>query len=161
MKSWSPEQNQLRQILIDFVRLPSEAVTPNTFLVSIGIDSICAIQFASLAKKAGIRISPTQVARSSTVNQLLGLVPHSKLENGHTAAPRPEKGLPKEVVANVIASLPHEVAQGVERVLPLAAGMESALSAWQRNAVAFSYKVCRDENETPRMLSMRLRDALK
>uniref|UniRef100_A0A0W0FS42 Carrier domain-containing protein n=1 Tax=Moniliophthora roreri TaxID=221103 RepID=A0A0W0FS42_MONRR len=161
MKSWSPEQNRLRQILIDFVRLPSEAVTPSTFLVSIGIDSICAIQVASLAKKAGIRISPTQVARSATVKQLLDLVPHSKLENGHPIVPRPEKGLPKEIVANVIASLPHEVAQGVERVLPLAAGMEYTLSAWQRNPVAFSYKVCRGENETSSMLSMRLRDALK
>ncbi|KAK7033521.1 Non-ribosomal peptide synthetase [Paramarasmius palmivorus] len=163
IKSWTPDQHRLHQILVDFVRLPAEAVTPSTFLVSIGIDSICAIQVASLAKKAGIRISPTQVARSATVKELLALVPQLELENEHSAplaVPR-DATLPKEVVANVLASLPEETTKGIGRILPLASGMEWTLSAWQMNPTAFCYKICRDEGETSSNVSRRIREALK
>ncbi|KAJ3856653.1 hypothetical protein EV368DRAFT_78489 [Lentinula lateritia] len=157
IKLWSPTQQQLWKILIDFTGLPSDAIRPSTFLISIGIDSICAIQVASLARRSGIPLAATDVARSPTVQDLLfldlvtnkGVVTQSKpilLE------------LSPELVRNTLARLPIGYQRKISRLLPLAAGMEWTLSAWQTNHAVFPFELDRN-NEAIDAVSSRLHNA--
>ncbi|KAJ3918621.1 hypothetical protein F5877DRAFT_78832 [Lentinula edodes] len=157
IKIWSPTQQQLWKILIDFTGLPSDAIRPSTFLIAIGIDSICAIQVASLARRAGIPLTATDVARSPTVQDLLFLDPVTNKGVVTQSKPIPLE-LSPELVQNIFARLPIGYQRKISRLLPLAAGMEWTLSAWQMNRAVFPFKLDRND-EAIDVVSSRLHNA--
>ncbi|KAL0578432.1 Non-ribosomal peptide synthetase [Marasmius crinis-equi] len=155
MNSWTDEQHQLRKIIVDFVRLPPDAVTPATSLVSIGIDSICAIQVASLARRAGISISATQVARSTSVQELVSVLSSSRPEAVDRTHNLAVPAIPEKVASNVRSSLPSGIRDRIEQILPPSAGM-IYYTATEAHANAFTYKV--ERSEDPGAISRRVRD---
>ncbi|GAW01410.1 peptide synthetase [Lentinula edodes] len=157
IKIWSPTQQQLWKILIDFTGLPSDAIRPSTLLIAIGIDSICAIQVASLARRAGIPLTATDVARSPTVQDLLFLDPVTNKGVVTQSKPIPLE-LSPELVQNIFARLPIGYQRKISRLLPLAAGMEWTLSAWQMNRAVFPFKLDRND-EAIDVVSSRLHNA--
>ncbi|KAG7086753.1 NRPS protein [Marasmius oreades] len=155
MSSWTDKQRQLRKILVDFVGLPPEAVSPTTSLVSIGIDSICAIQVASLARRAGLVISATQVAQSNTVHDLVSVL---SIPPQGGQDPRVTVTLPEAIVSRVRSSLPEELGARIEQILPASSGMIYYMSTEQAAANAFVFRTVRNQ-EDPGMVSRRVRDA--
>ncbi|KAF9257797.1 hypothetical protein L218DRAFT_85650 [Marasmius fiardii PR-910] len=159
MNLWTSEQHQLRKILIDFVRLPPEAVLPTTSLISIGIDSICAIQVASLARRAGIQISATQVAQSSRVQDLVSILSiTSQHPDAVTQSSRNDtiSALPETIVSRVRESLPSGLGDRIEQILAPSSGMVYYVST-ELSANAFVFQTLRKED--PGAVSRRVRDA--
>lgn len=137
---WSLEQQKFHSILVDFVMLPSASVTSATNLASMGIDSISSIQVAALARKAALPLSASDVARSTTIADLM-LTLAKKLEtvstNGTaTATPSPayNVSLPPELVESARNRLPVKLQSQLQDVLPVTPGMEWYIGNWQRGS---------------------------
>ncbi|KAJ8078433.1 Non-ribosomal peptide synthetase [Marasmius tenuissimus] len=157
MDTWTDEQHQLRKIIIDFVGLPSDAVTPTTSLVSIGIDSICAIQVASLARRAGISISATQVARSTTVQNLVSVLSSTQQSQADKKIRDVTTPILSEaIILHVRHSVPAELSDKIEQVFPSAAGM-AYYRTTESHLNAFTYKI--ERSEDPGAISRRIRNA--
>ncbi|KAK1217481.1 Non-ribosomal peptide synthetase, partial [Marasmius sp. AFHP31] len=156
MDTWTDEQHQLRKIIIDFVGLPSDAVTPTTSLVSIGIDSICAIQVASLARRAGISISATQVARSSTIQDLVSVLSSAQPQADKKTRDVTTPVLPEAIILHVRHSVPAELSDKIEQVFPSAAGM-AYYRTTESHLNAFTYKI--ERSGDPGTISRHVRDA--
>lgn len=136
--SWSLEQRKFHSILVDFVMLPSASVTSATNLASMGIDSISSIQVAALARKAGLPLIASDVARSTTIDDLM-LTLAKKLETVSTnatatATPSPASNvsLPPELVESARNRLPVELQSQLQDVFPVTPGMEWYIGNWQR-----------------------------
>ncbi|KAF5368041.1 hypothetical protein D9758_004463 [Tetrapyrgos nigripes] len=154
-KALTPRQTRMHEILVEFTGLPSESVTLSTPLTAIGIDSICAIQVAAMARRADISLVASDVARSTTVMDLLSL-----LENSvqlHKSPSFTSAELPSHVIDGAYRFLPPGFKEHLTSVLPLSAGMEADISFWKTKGVVFPYQL--DREESTGELSSRLRAA--
>ncbi|THV04046.1 hypothetical protein K435DRAFT_574056, partial [Dendrothele bispora CBS 962.96] len=140
-ETWSPRQRQMHKILVELTGLPAEAVSPRTTLTAIGIDSICAIQVAALARRAGIGLIASDVARSSTVMDLL-----SQLDDvgQHRFSLPASVALPQPIVDAARNSISLSQQRALDRVVPISAGMEADISFWKLKGAVFTFKIDRE-----------------
>lgn len=145
----SEQQEEVRKLAAQILRVDVEKLSPATKLASVGLDSISAIQLSSRCRKAGIKLAPTDIVRAPTVKELLRLVSGSP--NGHAAPKKPAaarvatlSGAPAEAAASHV----NEQLRAGSKVLAASAGVEYAFACWQRsNGRAFQVCVLRRAKE--------------
>ncbi|KAG9127508.1 Non-ribosomal peptide synthetase [Ceratobasidium sp. 392] len=132
---WSNAQLKFRDILATFTKVPVSAVRPSSQLASLGLDSISAIQLAGLAKRAGIRLSATDVAGSTTLADVAATIAKrsesSKSQTIH--APMAPPLLDAHNINMARLAMPASLRNAVEDVLPTTPGMDFMLSSWIRS----------------------------
>ncbi|QRW26940.1 condensation domain protein [Rhizoctonia solani] len=120
---------KFRDLLVTFTKIPASNIRPCSQLATLGLDSISSIQLTSMAKRAGIKLSAADVARSTTLADVATII----AKNSEMPEPANKKSAP-------LLSPPllegHVIAQ-VRQTLPLAYKM---LGGW-RFQHAFTFKV--------------------
>ena len=128
----------IRNLLSRFSKLPEDLIRGTTSLASMGIDSITALQIASLARQQGISVSPVTIIQSANVHELMVKIHAEYIEEtsgtDSTATPPPayvEIPLP---LADVIrTTMPRHLRQHIEAIYPVSPGMEWMIGAWQNS----------------------------
>ncbi|KAG8748724.1 Non-ribosomal peptide synthetase [Ceratobasidium sp. 414] len=132
---WSDAQLKSRDLLVAFTKVPSSAVRPSSQLASLGLDSISVIQLAGLAKRAGVRLSATDVAGSTTLADVAAIITkRSDLSKSRAAAPTTTRPLlDGHTVNKARLAIPASLRDAVENILPTTPGMDFMLSSWNRS----------------------------
>lgn len=128
----------IRGLLSRFSKLPEELIRGTTSLASIGIDSITAMQIASLARKQGIFVSPVTIVQSTNVRELIARIHAEYMEESSgsdcTATPQPPHTEIRSPLADIIRTvMPRYLRQYIEAIYPVSAGMEWMIGAWQNS----------------------------
>lgn len=135
----------LLNILTQVLRVNSTLIKSYTNLSSIGLDSIAAMQIASRFRKKGYHISPMQILRCTTVNDLISMSstkskPNRPSQNGKAkiekASIRPEQ----DVLQSAKEFLHPSITEHVEGYIP-SAGMRYLFSGWQRSG-GRQFQIC-------------------
>ena len=128
----------IRSLLARFSKLPEKLIGGTTSLASMGVDSITAIQMASLARKKGISVSPVTIIQSTTVHELMTKIHAEQMEKS-SGSDSPSSPPPAYVefmppLADVIRStMPRRLRQYIEAIYPMSPGMEWMIGAWQNS----------------------------
>lgn len=128
-QDWTKEQHALAIIIADFSKVDLKQIAHSTTLAALGVDSISSIQIAALARKENLPIRAADIAKCDTVGEVLALATSSS-EPSKTAPYSLDAALPSELSERVIGHIPSHLRQHVERVLPVAAGMEWNIGGW-------------------------------
>jgi len=128
----------IRGLLSRFSKLPGKLIRGATSLASMGVDSITAMQIASLARKQGIFVSPVTIIQSTTVHELVVRIHAEHMEESSgsdlTASPRPASMQILSPLADVIhTTMPRHLRQYIEAIYPVPPGMEWMIGAWQNS----------------------------
>jgi len=128
----------IRGLLSRFSKLPEKVIRGTTSLASMGVDSITAMQIASLARKQGVFVSPVTIIQSTTVHELMVRIHAEHMEESSgsdsTTTPRPAYVEIPSPLADVIrTTMPRHLRQYIEAVYPVSAGMEWMIGAWQNS----------------------------
>ena len=126
----------IRGLLSRFSKLPEKLIHGTTSLASIGVDSITAMQIASLARKQGIFISPVTIIQSTNIYELMVKIHAEHMEESSgsvsTASPRPvHVEIPSPLVDVIRTTMPRHLRQYIEAIYPVSPGMEWMIGAWQ------------------------------
>ena len=132
---WTRERLLLRDVISGLTGVSSNNVLTETELVSIGIDSISAIQISARAKKVGLRISSGDIASSSTFGDL-GAHLMTQLSVHHAEHHVTSEEPPYDYRPYVDP----DISSKARSILPVSAGMEWLIAGWQRsNGRLFHY----------------------
>jgi hypothetical protein len=129
----------IHSLLSRFSKLPEKLIRGATSLASIGVDSITAIQIASLARKKGVSVFPVTIIQSTTVRELMVKVQAEQMEESSpgsdsTSSPPPAYVEIPSPLADVIRStMPRRLRQHIEAIYPVSPGMEWMIGAWQNS----------------------------
>ena len=128
----------IRSLLSRFSKLPEKLIRGPTSLASMGVDSITAMQIASLARKQGILISPVTIIQSTTVHELMVKIHAEQMEESSgsdsTSSPPPPYVEISSPLADVIhTTMPRRLRQYIEAIYPVSPGMEWMIGAWQNS----------------------------
>ncbi len=125
---WTRERLLLRDIVSGLTGVPSSNVQAETEVVSLGIDSISAIQLSARAKKAGLRISSGDIASSITFGDL-GIHLTAQLGVRHVEHPVTNE----EPSSDYRPHVDPAISIKARSILPVSAGMEWLIACWQRS----------------------------
>ncbi|KAF8758542.1 acetyl-CoA synthetase [Rhizoctonia solani] len=147
---WTAAQIKFRDLLVTFTKIPASNIRPCSQLATLGLDSISSIQLTSMAKRAGIKLSAADVARSTTLADVATII----AKNSEMPEPANKKSAPLlsppllegHVIAQVRQTLPSSLQDAVELFAPVTPGMDFILSSWVRSGGwrfqhAFTFKV--------------------
>ena len=128
----------IRGLLSRFSKLPENLIRGATSLASMGVDSITAMQIASLARSQGIFISPVTIIQSTSVHELMAKVRAEYMEESSgsdsTISPRSALVEISSPLADVIrTTMPRRLRQYIEAIYPVSPGMEWMIGAWQNS----------------------------
>jgi len=128
----------IRGLLSQFSNFPEKLIRGATSLASMGVDSITAMQIASLARKQGIIVSPVTVIQSTNVHELMAKIRAERMEESSgsdsTASPPPAYVEIPSPLADVIrTTMPRHLRQHIGAVYPVSPGMEWMIGAWQHS----------------------------
>ncbi|KAG8734468.1 Non-ribosomal peptide synthetase [Ceratobasidium sp. 423] len=147
---WTVAQMKFRDLLVAFTKIPASNIQPSSQLATLGLDSISSIQLASMAKRAGIKLSAADVARSTTLADVAVIIArNSELPEPSNKRPVPPPSRPlldDHVIAQARQVLPASLQDAVELFAPITPGMNFILSSWVRSGGwrfqhAFTFKV--------------------
>ncbi|CAE6419816.1 unnamed protein product [Rhizoctonia solani] len=148
--SWSVGQMKFRDLLVAFTKIPASNIQPYSQLAALGLDSISSIQLASMAKRAGIKLSAADVARSTTLADVAAIISRNSELPGPSdkgpVLPPSRQLLDDQVILQVRQALPASLRDAVELFAPATPGMNFMLSSWVRSGGwrfqhAFTFKV--------------------
>ena len=128
----------IRGLLSRFSKLPEKLIRGATSLASMGVDSITAIQIASLARKKGIFVSPVTIIQSTDVRELMARIHAENVEESYgsdsAATPRPaDAEIPSPLAEVIHTTMPRHLRQYIEAIYPVSPGMEWMIGAWQNS----------------------------
>ncbi|KAJ3563111.1 hypothetical protein NP233_g9148 [Leucocoprinus birnbaumii] len=127
------EDNKVHVILRDLVsslaRLPAEIIDKNTPLVSLGIDSITAIQISNKARHAGIGISTTQIIGCRNFGDLVKRAQSRPVKATKSATPESLPQLSPREINGIISRF--GTSSPLERILPTSPGQKFFIAGWQ------------------------------
>ncbi|EQL00466.1 Amino acid adenylation [Ophiocordyceps sinensis CO18] len=128
---WSYPEKVVRQILSELSGVPEERITRHTNIFRLGLDSINAIQVASMLKRKGYELSTSDVIQYSNCAKLaprLVGVPRDDV------APKPSVEFlhryAVEVSAQISSAMPPDLGERAEAVLPAAPIQAAMLAAF-------------------------------
>ena len=126
----------IRGLLSRFSKLPEKLIRGATSLASMGVDSITAMQIASLARKQGVFVTPIAIIQSTTVRELMVRIHTEEMEksssSGSTSSPPPAYAEILSPLADVICTtMLRRLRQHIEAIYPVSPGMEWMIGAWQ------------------------------
>ena len=130
---WDGHLNKFREVLSATVKVPESNIQPSTFLATLGIDSITAVQISAKARRIGLRLTSADVVQSRTVADLLRkviAVDVAAMSGTIQVSSSPTIDIPQARWASII--LP-SVIGSVERVTLTSAGMEWMVGMWQQS----------------------------
>ncbi|KDN49336.1 hypothetical protein RSAG8_02038, partial [Rhizoctonia solani AG-8 WAC10335] len=134
---WSVAQVKFRDLLVAFTKIPASNIQPSSQLAALGLDSISSIQLTSMAKRAGIKLSAADVARSTTLADVAATIArNSELLESPNQKPVPPPSCPlldEQVIAQACQALPASLRGAVELFAPVTPGMNFILSSWVRS----------------------------
>ncbi|KDR81669.1 hypothetical protein GALMADRAFT_59971 [Galerina marginata CBS 339.88] len=141
-----------QSILVALTGAPISSIKPETPLVALGIDSIMAIQIVGKFRKAGVKITASDVVSSRTVGDMLSKV--KSLESGSIVETIATKEIPDEEKAAICLQLGIN-AEKVESICHASSGMKWLIGAWQKSLgtrfhPVFAYRLP-DETDVTRM----------
>ena len=128
----------IRDLLSRFSKLPQNLIRGTTSLASMGVDSITAMQIASLARKQGIFVTPVAIIQCTNVHELLVKIREEQTKElpGSDSAAFPT-GLSVEIqspLADIISTtMPRHLRRYIEAIYPVTSGMEWMIGAWQNS----------------------------
>jgi len=128
----------IRSLISRFSKLPKDLIRGTTSLASMGIDSINALQIASLARLQGIFVSPVTIIQSTNVHELMVKIHAEYIEEtsgtDSTTTPPPAYVEISPPIADVIrTTMPRHLRQYIEAIYPVSSGMEWMIGAWQNS----------------------------
>jgi len=128
----------IRSLISRFSKLPEDLIRGTTSLASMGIDSITALQIASLARQQGIFVSPVTIIQSTNLHELMVKIHAEYIEEtsgtDSTATPPPAYVEIPPPLADVIrTTMPRRLRQYIEAIYPVSPGMEWMIGAWQNS----------------------------
>ena len=135
---WDSTTTMIRSLLSRFSKLPENLIRGTTSLASMGIDSITALQIASLARQQGIFVSPVTIIQSTNVQELMVRIHVEHMEESSgtdsTATPPPAyMEIPPPLADVVHTTMPRHLRQYIEAIYPVSPGMEWMIGAWQNS----------------------------
>ncbi|CUA72232.1 hypothetical protein RSOLAG22IIIB_00897 [Rhizoctonia solani] len=147
---WNAAQMKFRDLLVAFTKVPASNIQPSSQLAALGLDSISSIQLASIAKRAGIKLSATDVARSTTLADIAIIIAKNS-ESSESPSKKPalfpsRPLLDDQVILQAREALPPSLQDAVELFAPATPGMNFIISSWVRSGGwrfqhAFTFKV--------------------
>ncbi|CAE6433958.1 unnamed protein product [Rhizoctonia solani] len=143
---WTVAQMKFRDLLVAFTKIPASNIRPCSQLAALGLDSISSIQLTSMAKRAGIKLSAADVARSTTLADVAAIIARNSEIPNKESAPPPSPLLDDHAIAQIRQLLPPSLQDAVELFAPVTPGMDFILSSWMRSGGwrfqhAFTFKV--------------------
>ena len=128
----------IRSLLSRFSKLPENLISGTTSLASMGIDSITALQIASLARQQGIFVSPITIIQSMNVHELMVRihVEHMEESSGTDSIATPPPAyteIPPPLADVIRTTMPRHLRQYIEGIYPVSPGMEWMIGAWQNS----------------------------
>ncbi|KAF9783958.1 hypothetical protein BJ322DRAFT_1067759 [Thelephora terrestris] len=138
-RNWEEHKSAIiRGLLSRFSKLPESLIRGSTSLASMGIDSITAMQIASLARKQGVYITPVTIIQCTNVHELLVKAREEEIEKSSgldsAASSRHHSIEIPSPLADVISTImPRHVRQYIEAIYPVSSGMEWMIGAWQNS----------------------------
>ncbi|KAL5529265.1 hypothetical protein ACEPAG_5250 [Sanghuangporus baumii] len=115
-------------ILSACVEAPPNSIQPDTPLVSLGVDSITAIQISSRAREAGLQLHAADVLRCQTPDDVI-LILESKTAEKDTQR-RPNSRISTQLRDSILQRLGSSK-DLIEDILSASAGMEWLIGMWQ------------------------------
>ncbi|ETS78594.1 hypothetical protein PFICI_10656 [Pestalotiopsis fici W106-1] len=79
---WSEHELQIRRIIGKLAKIPREKISKNTSIYRLGLDSISAIQAATLLRREGLQVSPVDILEHPTCT---GIASHIKAMSATTS----------------------------------------------------------------------------
>lgn len=138
-------------LLSRFSRLPKELIRGTTSLASAGVDSIIAMQIASLARRQGVSVSPVTIIKSTNVRELMMNIHAERMEESSgmdytVTSSSIHVEIPPPLGDVVRTTMPRHLRQYIEAIYPVSPGMEWMIGAWQssggcRYQHVFTYRV--------------------
>ncbi|XP_044716048.1 AMP-binding enzyme domain-containing protein [Hirsutella rhossiliensis] len=128
-ETWSDSEKSLRQILSELSGVPEERISRHTSIFRLGLDSINAVQVASILKRKGYKLSASDVIRYSNCARLAPRL--VRVSEDDTAQERSMEILNRyasEVSTQISSAVPSGLGEHAEAVLP-ATPMQAAMLA--------------------------------
>ncbi|KAL5533182.1 hypothetical protein ACEPAF_4958 [Sanghuangporus sanghuang] len=115
-------------VLSACVEAPPNSIQPDTPLVSLGVDSITAIQVSSRAREAGLQLHAADVLRCQTPEDVIQILKSKTTQKDVQRRPnsRISAQLRDSIVRRLVSSK-----DLIEEILPASAGMEWLIGMWQ------------------------------
>ncbi|KAK8168812.1 nonribosomal siderophore peptide synthase SidC [Phyllosticta citrichinensis] len=118
----------IRSAMATVVNLPVEKIEPSTNIFSIGLDSIAAIQVASICRKAGVRVGVATIIQGVTLGGICRSLAEQDSEPVVQIKELPPVLSPVEETS-ALAKLSIDK-EHVEDILPLLAGQDYHMASW-------------------------------
>ena len=144
-EEWDSRFEAFREVLSTATKVPASDIHPGTFLATLGIDSITAVQISAKTRRAGFRLTSAQIVQSRSVGDLLR---NLKALDASTVAPINAPAI--DISYSRWSPIVHpSLVNLVERVTSASAGMEWMIGMWQRSRGsrfqhAFGYRLPSD-----------------
>lgn len=129
---------KLRDILVAATKVSQDLVKPGTHLISLGVDSITAIQIAGKYRRLGVRLRAEDILRSRTVSDVL-----RKIESSQSALTTVDQPTPTEANTSVSilasetsairARFGDETQAMIDGITIVSPGIKWLIGAWQRS----------------------------
>ncbi|GKZ22360.1 hypothetical protein AbraCBS73388_008503 [Aspergillus brasiliensis] len=107
--TWTTTETTIREYTMSFCGLTSAEVTKGASFISLGVDSVTAIQFARQLREAGLQVSSADVMRFSCVGALAQHVEQASISrapvNGVNGHEKTKAGIPVEVYGEQVRLL--------------------------------------------------------
>ncbi|RDB21442.1 Nonribosomal peptide synthetase 2 [Hypsizygus marmoreus] len=134
----------IQRLLANITSIPADQFTPSTPLISLGIDSITAIQIVSQFRRAGMKLTTNDIITSRTVDDMVQKI---TVSDGNLAQSEKKSVLEVSAMekAAILARLDCDV-DAVESVMIASSGMKWLIGSWQRSERsafqhAFAYRL--------------------
>ncbi|PYI02663.1 nonribosomal siderophore peptide synthase SidC [Aspergillus sclerotiicarbonarius CBS 121057] len=125
--TWSPTETTIREYTMAFCELTSAEVTKGASFLSLGVDSVTAIQFARQLREAGLQVSSADVMRFSCVGALAQHVEQAStraLVNGVDGGDKTNISIPVDIYKEHVRLLAEDDSISVMfETTPLQSGM--------------------------------------
>jgi len=140
-ENWSPAEQAVREVLSLVSKVPESEIVKSHTIFHLGLDSISAIKVATLLRKRLMRLSVSEILRTSTVEKIAAAIEQAK------SKAIVEEVNHREVLSNVlsginidglIAHAGHQL-DNVEDVLPATPGQVYLLSMWHNSGGVLFY----------------------
>ncbi|KAF2398425.1 hypothetical protein EJ06DRAFT_532173 [Trichodelitschia bisporula] len=134
----SPTEHKIRAVLSAFCGVPEAEITPQSSILTLGLDSISAIRIVPTLRQQGLAISVSELLRANTLRAIARLIDtRTSAALAVGAIPGPEL-IDEEIAAAALANA-GLTAKEVESIIPATAGQVYALHLWSHSRGAFFY----------------------
>ena len=142
VESWSKTDKEFRGVLSRVSKVPEETISKDLTIFHLGLDSISAIKVAALLRKAGIKLSVSEMMKAATIEKMARLV-EARLDQPFDHPQVTAKDTIKQALSHVnYTELLRKASlqQGdVEEILPATAGQIYMMSVWQNSCGALFF----------------------